>query len=540
MKTSFQYHISGLLRGISLTLIILLISCTTPPRLTYEGERNQEEKYHGKGVITYSNEEKWEGEFKDGLPFNGNGVYYYPNGSKFVGEWKDGLLNGQGTYISPDGFSYEGDFKGKNISEITHFLISPSETRYDGVITRGTRKVGFGIFTANSHSYYRLSPTDSLDRFGNRYEGEFKDNTFDGQGTFTFSDGQKYIGEWKDGKNDGQGTLTFPDGREYVGEWKDSEYDGQGTYTFPDGREYVGEWKDGLRNGQGTYTFLGGKKYVGEFKDDLPNGQGTYTLPNGEKYVGEYKDGKKNGQGTFTFSNGAKYVGEYKDGKKNGQGTYTFPNGEKYVGEFKDGLRNGKGVLFKVNGEIQSGTWEKDRFGNVWTIEAVDNFLKNKYPQFKGLNYSTPTTSVSSQRNDVYLPPPPDNPSFIAVVDFTGNNVNEGDCRALTDRLRIELYNTKYYKVIERAMMDDILEEQKFQTSGCVSDECIVEIGKMIGVEQIVGGSISQVGNIFSVSARIVNVETGEIENTAVFDHTGNIGQLLTEGMRIVAVDLIK
>ena len=29
MKTSFQYHISGLLRGISLTLIILLISCAS-------------------------------------------------------------------------------------------------------------------------------------------------------------------------------------------------------------------------------------------------------------------------------------------------------------------------------------------------------------------------------------------------------------------------------------------------------------------------------------------------------------------------------
>ena len=89
-------------------------------------------------------------------------------------------------------------------------------------------------------------------------------------------------------------------------------------------------------------------------------------------------------------------------------------------------------------------------------------------------------------------------------------------------------------------MMDDILEEQKFQTSGCVSDECIVEIGKMIGVEQIVGGSISQVGNIFSVSARIVNVETGEIENTEVYDHTGNIGQLLTEGMRMVAIGLVQ
>jgi len=384
MKTSFQYHISGLLRGISLTLIILLISCTTPPRLTYEGERNQEEKYHGKGVITYSNEEKWEGEFKDGLPFNGNGVYYYPNGEKYVGEWKAGKYNGQGTHTWPS---------------------------------------------------------------GQKYVGEFKDDKRNGQGTFTWSDGTKYVGEWKDGNKNGQGTYTFPDGREYVGEFKDNTFDGQGTFTNP--------------------------------------------------------------------------------------------SGEKYVGEFKDGKYNGKGVLFKVNGEIQSGTWEKTKFVNEWTIEAVDNFLRNKYPQFKGLNYSTPITSVSSQRNDVYLPPP-ETPTNIAVVDFTGNNVSSGEVRALTDRLRIELFNTKYFKVIEREMMEEILTEQGFQQTGCATDECMVRVGKLIGVEQIVGGSISKVGRTYSVSSRIVSVETGKILKGTTYDYKGEIDELLTIGMRNVAVDLAR
>jgi len=143
----------------------------------------------------------------------------------------------------------------------------------------------------------------------------------------------------------------------------------------------------------------------------------------------------------------------------------------------------------------------------------------------------------------------PDTPHFylydlssptIAVVDFTGNNVSVGDCRALTDRLRSELFNTKYFKVIEREMMDEIIKEQGFQQSGCTTNECMVTVGKLIGVEKIVGGSISQVGNVYSVSARIVSIETGEIENTAVYDHTGNIGELLTGGMKKVAYELIK
>lgn len=46
--------------------MVLFTSYVTSQSVTYEGERNQEGKYHGQGVITYSNGEKWEGEFKDG------------------------------------------------------------------------------------------------------------------------------------------------------------------------------------------------------------------------------------------------------------------------------------------------------------------------------------------------------------------------------------------------------------------------------------------------------------------------------------------
>ena len=202
MTIVLQLNKKGLLKIISLFLLVFFIACAA--KISYKGEKNQDGKYHGSGVITFINGDKWEGEFKDGLPFNGQGTYNYPDSSKFVGEWKDGLLNGQGTFISPDGFSYEGDFKEKKVNDIIHFLISSSGTRYEGVITRGTRKVGFGVFTVNSH----ISP-DTIDRFGNKYEGEFVENKFNGQGTFTWSNGAKYVGEYKDDKRNGQGTATY-------------------------------------------------------------------------------------------------------------------------------------------------------------------------------------------------------------------------------------------------------------------------------------------------------------------------------------------
>jgi len=126
----------------------------------------------------------------------------------------------------------------------------------------------------------------------------------------------------------------------------------------------------------------------------------------------------------------------------------------------------------------------------------------------------------------------------IAVIDFDGKNVTLQEASALTDRLRIELFNTRNFIVTEREKMDAILEEQGFQLSECSSNECIVEMGQLIGVQQIVAGSVMRIGKVYSVAARIIDVERGDIVNTAVFDHEGDIGNLLKTGMREVARQL--
>lgn len=126
----------------------------------------------------------------------------------------------------------------------------------------------------------------------------------------------------------------------------------------------------------------------------------------------------------------------------------------------------------------------------------------------------------------------------VAVVDFYSKGLSQDEASALTDRLRNELFHTGSFKVIERELMNEILIEQGFQQTGCTTNECIVEIGKLVGVGQMIGGSISKVGNIFSISARIISVESGEIISVATFDHKGDLGALLTVGMKNVALSL--
>ncbi len=125
--------------------------------------------------------------------------------------------------------------------------------------------------------------------------------------------------------------------------------------------------------------------------------------------------------------------------------------------------------------------------------------------------------------------------TFLAVHDFEGKGVSGVEASALTDRLRTEIISMGQVSVVERAEMDEILREQGYQQTGCFTSECMVEVGKLIGAEKIVSGSISKVGNTFSVNARLINVETGEIENSITYDLSGVIDELLISGMRNVS-----
>ena len=200
-------------------------------------------------------------------------------------------------------------------------------------------------------------------------------------------------------------------GDRFVGDFKDNKFDGQGTFTSANGDKYVGGYKDNKMNGQGTYTYADGDKYVGESRDDDFNGQGTYTFANGDKYVGELKDDKFDGQGTFTYANGDKYVGGYKDNKMNGQGTYTFAGGGVDKGLWKDDEFLSAEVTPEVEEtkdpnetlEVASGTgFYISDAGHIITNHHVIDGCKDIKVHFKGEVLST-LKIADDRQNDLAL-----------------------------------------------------------------------------------------------------------------------------------------
>ena len=126
----------------------------------------------------------------------------------------------------------------------------------------------------------------------------------------------------------------------------------------------------------------------------------------------------------------------------------------------------------------------------------------------------------------------------IAVFDFIGNDINSNTARTLSDRLRIELVKYNFINVLERSMIDAILEEQAIQMSGCV-DECLVEVGKLLGATSIITGSIGKVGDYYTINARKINATTGKLENAFGYDSKLGIESLLVNGMNEVAYQIV-
>jgi hypothetical protein len=94
---------------------------------------------------------------------------------------------------------------------------------------------------------------------GFRYEGQFRNYNYHGQGIATWDDGERYDGEWKDSKRNGQGTNTWPNGMIYEGQWKNNLMEGRGVATNPNGdKRYVqeGYFKDN--------TLVRGKQFTKE------------------------------------------------------------------------------------------------------------------------------------------------------------------------------------------------------------------------------------------------------------------------------------
>ncbi len=116
----------------------------------------------------------------------------------------------------------------------------------------------------------------------------------------------------------------------------------------------------------------------------------------------------------------------------------------------------------------------------------------------------------------------------IAILDFTNTGgLSKQETVTLGNRLRSMLVKTDAFVVLERGQMDDILDEQGFQQTGCTTTECAVEMGKLLNMEKMISGTIGKLGQTYTIDLSLIDVKTAEIEKSFFRDFKGEIDGLL-------------
>ena len=102
----------------------------------------------------------------------------------------------------------------------------------------------------------------------------------------------------------------------------------------------------------------------------------------------------------------------------------------------------------------------------------------------------------------------------IAVMDFQmqgeqGETKDMG--KIVAEWLITGLVETGRFDVIERRLLEKILEEQKLGLTGAIDPNSAAQLGKILGVKTIVSGTVVSLEGYTEINARLINVDTASI-----------------------------
>ncbi|MDD2804711.1 MAG: CsgG/HfaB family protein [Elusimicrobiales bacterium] len=101
----------------------------------------------------------------------------------------------------------------------------------------------------------------------------------------------------------------------------------------------------------------------------------------------------------------------------------------------------------------------------------------------------------------------------IAIIPFSyaDGRAAAKDGSVISERLTIKMINMHKFEIIERSVLDKVMAELKLQASGTIDASSAQQLGKVLGVEAIVTGTLveMQAGEI-EVNARLIKTETAQ------------------------------
>jgi TolB-like protein len=102
----------------------------------------------------------------------------------------------------------------------------------------------------------------------------------------------------------------------------------------------------------------------------------------------------------------------------------------------------------------------------------------------------------------------------LAVLDFAEKSdkaKKSGIGNTVRENLSRKIISSNIFYLVDRDTLQKSIGEIEMSQTGLVDDKSVIQAGKMVGVQVFITGTISDVGDDFLVSCRVIDVETGTV-----------------------------
>lgn len=122
----------------------------------------------------------------------------------------------------------------------------------------------------------------------------------------------------------------------------------------------------------------------------------------------------------------------------------------------------------------------------------------------------------------------------VAVLDLAGTGITTLETETLSNHMRTELMETGLVSSVDVERIRETVEAAGFSDGKCESDDCALQIGKLLGVSHVVIGSVAKVDDGFDLNCRMLKVETGEVQDLVTRQYQGDTDGLVTSIQRMM------
>lgn len=153
-------------------------------------------------------------------------------------------------------------------------------------------------------------------------------------------------------------------------------------------------------------------------------------------------------------------------------------------------------------------------FLSLFVMSGITIYLSAMRAEAKSNEVSSNMAKTVKQFEKVYkLDPDLEKPAVIAVFPFQCEKklAEKRAGVAVAEILTHELSEAGSFKIVERAELEKILEEQALSLTGVIASNKAIQVGQMLGARLLVMGNINRIGKSYQISARLIDAETSEV-----------------------------